>query len=585
MILHIEKVLGIDTATIAGLDPGKIVEVIGPNEAGKTSCAVAAQAVFAQDPNPVALPATDTRRAYLHDGDTEAVAALTLSSELEIIWRPANAEIEAPSGTSLGVSLPVSVPEAVGIVDFCARRSARERAALLHATLLPDPAAVLAELESALRERLAREDVAGVLRMVQERGWKPAAAIFTERTRDAKRLWASVTGTTYGIRKAEDWRPDAWQAHFDNLTATEAEADVVTARDALSALHRADAITEHELQEAQDAADQLPHALAELDEFQQALVAVQRDKAEASAVLASKLKRQRELKDAVPPPAQGRPQALQCPKCETPLIQTSSGLEEWNAEKEQARIDDANRENEAGLEALREYAPAVGEARSRACAMEEKYRVAHDQVLGYQARVDGLNAKAALAGGDRMVETEESRQAIARAEQDVEDQKEVVEIVKARENAAQFHDNAVRYGGIAAVLGPAGIRAKMLDSGLLKLNAGLAVLVEETGWPATAVDSGGAISYGGRPAPLCSESAQWRIQAMLQLTLAAITDSGAVVLDRADLLDVDNRKALARALRRVCDKRPIAVLLCSTGTPTEDAPWTQLQIAGGRIEA
>ena len=40
-----------------------------------------------------------------------------------------------------------------------------------------------------------------------------------------------------------------------------------------------------------------------------------------------------------------------------------------------------------------------------------------------------------------------------------------------------------------------------------------------------------------RPVQLCSESEKWRAQAAIQLTLAAMTGSRAVVLDRADLLD------------------------------------------------
>ena len=56
---------------------------------------------------------------------------------------------------------------------------------------------------------------------------------------------------------------------------------------------------------------------------------------------------------------------------------------------------------------------------------------------------------------------------------------------------------------------------------------------------------------GDRPVALCSESERWRAQAALQLTLAAMTDSKVVVLDRADLLDASNRQGLVRALERV----------------------------------
>ena len=67
---------------------------------------------------------------------------------------------------------------------------------------------------------------------------------------------------------------------------------------------------------------------------------------------------------------------------------------------------------------------------------------------------------------------------------------------------------------------------------------------------------------------LCSESEQWRAQAALQLTVAALDGSGLVVLDRADVLDEPNRKGLGAALDRVCGKTGLTVVVCATGAPT-----------------
>ena len=85
-----------------------------------------------------------------------------------------------------------------------------------------------------------------------------------------------------------------------------------------------------------------------------------------------------------------------------------------------------------------------------------------------------------------------------------------------------------------------------------------------------------------RPAQLCSASEQWRAQAAIQLTLAAMTGSRAVVLDRADLLDAGNREGLVRAVKRVAGKTGIAVLavLDWRGQRTS-APWKQVAIEGG----
>ena len=58
------------------LEPGRIVEVVGPNASGKTSLAVCAQAVLARDSNPLGLSAAESKRNYPHDGAEDAVVSL-----------------------------------------------------------------------------------------------------------------------------------------------------------------------------------------------------------------------------------------------------------------------------------------------------------------------------------------------------------------------------------------------------------------------------------------------------------------------------------------------------------------------------
>ena len=55
------------------------------------------------------------------------------------------------------------------------------------------------------------------------------------------------------------------------------------------------------------------------------------------------------------------------------------------------------------------------------------------------------------------------------------------------------------------------------------------------------------------------------------------------MLDRADLLDNDNRAGLVRGLERVVGKTGMAVLLCRTGVMDEygPSPWGQVALAAG----
>ena len=172
------------------------------------------------------------------------------------------------------------------------------------------------------------------------------------------------------------------------------------------------------------------------------------------------------------------------------------------------------------------------------------------------------------------MDTADRRADLLQAEQEVDDAKRVAGMVSAEARAAELSETIARYVEIVRALGPQGVRAQMMEAGLKKLNQGLVIIGNEATWPIVEVGDKGAVMWAGRPIQLCSASEQWRAQAAIQLTLAALTGSQAVVLDRADLLDVRNREGLVQAVKRVSGKAGIAVLLCSTGTANGSAPWT-----------
>ena len=120
-----------------------------------------------------------------------------------------------------------------------------------------------------------------------------------------------------------------------------------------------------------------------------------------------------------------------------------------------------------------------------------------------------------------------------------------------------------------------------MDRGLHRLNIGLFSLTEAAGWPQVAVNETATVTWNERSVALCSESERWRAQACIQLTLAAITKSQVVVLDRVDILDLAEREALRAIilaaygkaniqvlLFSTCDQRPLPERYASSGWPT-----------------
>ena len=205
----------------------------------------------------------------------------------------------------------------------------------------------------------------------------------------------------------------------------------------------------------------------------------------------------------------------------------------------------------------------------------EGERVADERVRGVREQLvyaeQGLSdAKSAARSAQSAAavkgvpDDERRRQLRARADEAVTSAQGVVDAVSAAKQATKQSDTVEHYQAIVRALGPSGVRAGLLGVRLRKLQAGLCKICERAEWPSVGVTAGGSITIGTRPAQLCSESERWRAQAALQLTIAAITGSAAVVLDRADMLDREGRDGLEAAVGLVTSKTPISVILCAT---------------------
>ena len=567
MKLKIENLLGVKHAEI---DLDGIVEVVGPNASGKSSLAACAQALLAHEQNPLGVPATQMARVYLHDGEEEGLA------EIEgVEWRP---------GKGLTVTdgaIPLSRPEAVGLVDYTAKRGEKERLESLQSALLPD----VAEIIDAVRERLLRympkRDVDGLLEIIGERGFDAAAAVYGERGREAKRQWQDIAGRAYGVKVASDWRPDGWLADMDTMTTQQAEEAVTAAREALAALHQVQAVSEAEAESAAEAKAALPGLQASLEVFQDKEQSIFADLEGLPLDAARRAVKETErelstLRDR----AKERPH-LSCPHCQRGVTMGEDGvLEQYD--EEAARL---------GREQAKTQAQDVSVVLAKRLSEHEALQESAQEYQGRLRTADHEigKAKTALAVAEKLarnadaeVDTADRRADLMQAEQAVDDAKRTSQMVGAEANAAALSQTIARYAEIVRAIGPQGVRSQMMEAGLKRLNKGLEIIARVALWPLVQVTERGSVMWAIRPVQLCSASEQWRAQAAIQLTLAAMTGSKAVVLDRADLLDASNREGLVRAVKRVSGKTGIAVLLCSTRERTLKAPpWTQVSIEGG----
>ena len=589
MKITIHNVLGIREAEVE-LTPGKVVEVFGPNAAGKSSLALCAQAVLSQDPNPLGLPATQSR-LYRHEEDAEGECEVRLDGDM-VVWDVSNGSIVAVPQAMSG---PHCAPEAVGLVDMTARRGGKERAALLHGVLLPDPGAVIEKLREELGLYLKNEDIVGAVREVEKRGWQAAETVYQERMRATKRDWCKVTGLgRYGSKIAADWHPDGWLADYDAMTVEDAERAVESSRSERDEMLRENAVSEAALIAAEKAKAELPGLREKVGTLNRAVVAERaatdtagsnltmaaRERSEPRRMIAQREASIRELGDAL---ESGKTWTHRCPQCSTFLVMKDGELGAAEDLDEDA-IRDGIREHGASRQRFVEKLAKVDEriqvAERRLEGARSRLAAAEAPLADARAAVRAAEPAAAIRG---VLDDESRRQSRSRADAAVSEAERAVSDIRAAHDAGRLHDSVAHYEQIARALGPTGVRASMLALRLNQLNRGCDALIESAGWPSVTVSASGTIQVRGRPVQMCSESERWRAQAVLQLTIAALTRSQAVVLDRADLLDASGRQGLAAALSRVTGKRPIAVLLCSTDEMGAlEAPWRRVALVDGR---
>ena len=589
MQITAQGLMGIQKATL-NLEPGKVVEVAGPNASGKTSLATICQALFTQTANPLGVPAPERKNWYLRDGEGEGEGTLLIQTgdgDGEIIWRPAAGTVESPLKAGL------CHPESVGVVDFTARRGPKERAGLLHDILLPSPDVIMSQLGDELKDvfgireapgveadRKNGTDLEGVIRLINTKGWKAAEEVYAERARHLKRQWSDITGRNHGVRIAADWLPDDWLAEYDGLTVSEMETEIARQRDALNTLHRVDAVTEQEIADLEHLASQVDSLQEDLTDARRSL---QDNDADAAPILQLQSERQADRRAILA--RKGDLQEvkhLTCPHCGGAVILNAAGeLEIFDPDRAEEDLQ-KQRDDLHGQQVACEKELADLQTRL------DRIHGQRDETSRARTIIENELEKAAAArkrlAGVAVDDGEQRQRQIAEAEEEIEKSRKIIDLIKARKTTQEQHASIQQYTRIAGALGTNGVRGKMLTKKLGILNAGLKAVAQVTGWPTITVTAKGDIAYGDRPAPLCSESEQWRIQAALQLTIAAMTKDPVVVLDRGDLLDAANREALKKVLPRVAaGKQPLAVLLCSTEAPEYDG-WTQHTIQEGVLE-
>lgn len=429
------------------------------------------------------------------------------------------------------------------------------------------------DVEKRLLAKGAPKDKVSLVLPMLRSGFPAANKLATENASQSRGAWKTVTGETYGDKKAETWAPAMVEPV--NVQALADAAATISATEALIAdLNGRLGAARENMRNAQanaannqalkEKADQLPRLRKKLEVDQAELEKWEAKLAEAKASIApAKISKPATriddaLVDAFAVVASGW---LELVGKTQGVVNNFNVCENWDAHaglvnrtaahlstyKAQHGEPLAQEEDEepaaieapsiAEIERARDtYRRAVeNDRRDIAAAEHAAEQIPNCRVIGADDTVindiqNQINAKRMHLTGAQGELSKLEAQDRAYQENKV-----------AAKKAAQYHRDVVEWTAIADALSPSGIPSEILAGALRPANDYLHELAQFANWKRVQIGTEMEITADGRPYALLSESEKWRTDCLLALTVAKLSGLKIALLDRFDVLDSTGR--------------------------------------------
>lgn len=551
--IEVSNVLALHRADIEINTP--ILMVLGSNEAGKSSLRDAISMALLGDPSRLKIKNKGELVQLMHDDAKKGRVTLLSGEDLVGQYTLPKGEHEAAAISGAEYLPYVINPALTASLDDKALRTMLFQ--LTRCKASPDVTAKMLIARGACEELV--EEVKPMLRA----GFPSAAKDAADRATQAKGAFRALTGDNWGSVQSEGWElvipeapdmPDVSPEAIDQVIANHAKvaADVEAGIQYIAGL-------ESKIEKAQNfeaKRAELAEAFALLDRAKVKLATDEKTLADLEEQFSADRQRLNEMQAGVVPVA--------CPCCSELLRITGQTLEKFEGLK-------ANTKTNSDL--------AIQVTQAKNAIDMLKRTIANDIAAVTTAENAGKELAAMEEAGAPVVKPGALENAQAKLTEcrlladklraKVEAMKQRQEMINGAEEttatARKHHKDVVDWLLIAEALSPAGIPAEILGSALKPVNDSLAILSRLSGWKKVAISTDMQITADGRIYGLMSESAKWRVDALLALAIAQISELKFVALDRFDVLDMAGRKQLIGMLIQLADMGLIdQAIICGT---------------------
>lgn len=566
--IEVANILALHRADIEITTP--ILMVLGNNEAGKSSLRDAISMALLSDPSRLKIKNKGELVQLMH-GDSKKGRVTLLSGE-DLVGQYTLPKGEHEAQAIAGAEY---LPHVISPQLTAAMPDKELRTMLFQLTRCKASPDITAKM---LISRGAKEELVEEVKPMLRAGFPSAAKDAAERATQAKGAFRALTGDNWGSVQSEGWElviPDA--PEMPDVSPEAIDAVIANHQQVSESIEKGIKFIADLEAKAEKAANfetkraELAEAFGLLERAKTKLATDEKTLAELEESFGADKKSLEEMQAGVVPVA--------CPCCAELLKITGQTLAKFEGLK-------------ADTKATTDLALDVTKAKSAVDML--KRTIANDIAAVTTAENAGKELAAmeeagapvvkagALKGAqDKLTECRLLADKLRAKTEAMKQRQEMIDgAEETTETARKHHQEVLDWLLIAEALSPAGIPAEILSGALKPVNDSLAILSRLSGWKKVEISTDMAITADGRLYGLMSESAKWRIDTLLALAIAQISELKFVVLDRFDVLDMAGRKQLIGMLMQLADMGLMdQAIICGTlKAPLAGMPGTVGQV-------
>lgn len=540
--IQVENFLGVQSVDVK--PQTSITLFAGRNGSSKSSISEAVRMAICQD-NVRDITKKNQFAALVHEGAKAGGAQVVMDDEMDMTFA-----FNMPKGDFTGPEIPESMRVALHGQRF-AKMDDKERRTFLFglAKLKPNAEAVKLRMIAKGCEEAKIDAVLPMLRT----GFPACCDHAKSKATEEKGAWRTLTGETYGEKKAETWQSSVPEENPDQSLADKLTVKITSLDKNISAMNEnlgavknmARLVTESAAKRAALAGsadkvlsitEQLSKSKDDLSDYEPTVISLrERAVGGKSITLTDELASFIATADIPALGAKFEDEACALLK----RYEATGGDYGVAAGKVDTEAQAQLPEHEKGLIVMQNRVKNL--QRDLDAALQEKCQydalAPADLIADSSEKIAQIEGMLATARADRATCSDK----LATIQAEI---KAIADAETKTQDALKYHANVLAWSKVADALAPDGIPGEMLTEALKPVNTALEQAALDTDWMQVSICADMHIIANKRPYQLLSESEQWRVDAMIAAVVAELSGLKILMLDRVDVLDLPGRAQL-----------------------------------------